>query len=57
MISPKNLLRSTDHAEPAQLYRILDNKTKPFHSQSHLENNKEMCTFQHSQKKMLFVSQ
>ena len=53
MISPKNLLRSTDHAEPAQLYRILDNKTKPFHSQSHLENNKEMCTFQHSQKKML----
>ena len=28
---------------------------QPFHTKSHLENNKEMCTFQYNQKKMLCV--
>ena len=30
---------------------------QPFHTKSHLENNKEMRTFQRNQKKMLSVSQ
>ena len=37
--------------------KILDNKTQSFHTKSHLENNKEMRTFQHNQKKTLSVSQ
>ena len=32
-------------------------KHKPFHTKSHLENNKEISTFQHNQKEMLSLSQ
>ena len=35
---------------------ILGNKTQPFHTKSHLENNKEMCTLTHMYKKIMPVS-
>ena len=39
------------------IQRILQNKTQSFHTKSHLENNKEIRTFQHKQKKMLCVNE
>ena len=35
----------------------MDNETQPFHTNSHLKDNKEIRTFQYNQKKMLSASQ
>ena len=35
----------------------IEQKTDPLHSKHPLENNKEMCTFQHNRKNILSLSQ
>ena len=45
-----------EYENDTAIQRILSNK-QPFHIKSHLENNKEMRTLQHNQKKILRMSQ
>ena len=52
-----NLEHDKNYQNGTKLSKEYYNKTQPFHTKSHLENNNKMYTLEHNQKEMLSPSQ
>ena len=46
-----------NYAKSVNLEQSENNQELPIHTKNHLGNNKEICTFQPRQKKMIYISQ